>query len=96
LNELSDGRIECVNISDSDIYQFQGWLTFKKYQHRATWENVANSQIFLLLNEDIYENFKDTPMVACGEEVYNWNGYRVLVYDKDFFVNTYAGQYIID
>lgn len=96
INELSDGRIECVNIIDSDITRFHGWLTFKKYEHIATWENLAVSQIFLLLNEDIYINFKDTKMVSNGELVYDWDGYKVLVYDKDFFVNNYAHQYTID
>lgn len=93
VNELSNGRIECVNIRDSDINQIFPWLTFKKYLDSETWENINNSQIFILLDSDIYDDFRQNPMILDGSLIYDENGYLILVYDKEYFIQTYGSQY---
>lgn len=93
VNELSNGRIECVNIKDSDITQVYEWLTFKKYLNSETWKNVSCDRIFLLLDSDIYETFEQTPMVQAGSFVYDEDGYVILVYDKEYFIANFGEQY---
>ncbi len=95
-NELSDGRIETVTIREDDITRMYQWLTSKEYLHSQTWKDCAGSQIFLLLDDDIYENFQELSMVKDGECVYEENGYKILVYDKNYFINTYGNLYFVD
>lgn len=95
-NELSDGYVEIVTVRDDDITQMYRWLTSKRYLHSETWRNVDNSRIFFLIDDNIYEENVQLPMVADGECIYEENGYRILVYDKEYFIGTYGSQYFID
>lgn len=96
VNELSDGQIECVNIRDDDITKINGWLTFKKYFKKETWEKVSNDRIFLLLDGEIYESFQQETIVQEGEQIYDENGYVILVYEKEYFLNTFGHLYFSD
>lgn len=95
-NELSNGRIETVTIREDDITQMYTWLTSKEYLHSETWKNSRGNEIFLLLDDDIYEKFQELSMVMDGEIIYEENGYKILIYDKNYFINTYGNQYFID
>lgn len=95
-NELSDGRVETVSIREDDITRMYTWLTSKNYLHSETWRNCRGSEIFLLLDDDIYEAFRELPMVTDGEVIYEENGYKILIYDKNYFIDTYGSQYFID
>lgn len=96
VNELSNGRVECVNIRDEDITQFYPWLTFKKYLRSETWENISSDSIFILLDGGLYENFADHPMIQAGTKVYDQNGYVIVVYEKEYFLRTFGNQYFAD
>lgn len=95
-NELSDGYVELVTVREDDITKMYGWLTSKRYLHSQTWRNVNSDRIFFLIDDDIYEANENLPMVLDGECIYEENGYRILVYDKEYFINVYGNQYFID
>lgn len=95
-NELSDGRIETVTVREDDITQMYTWLTSKEYLHSETWKSSKGNEIFFLLDDDIYEMFQELSMVMDGEIIYEENGYKILIYDKNYFINTYGSQYFID
>ncbi|MDD6571935.1 MAG: hypothetical protein PUF12_06025 [Thermoflexaceae bacterium] len=96
VNELSDGRVECVNIRDEDITQINPWLTFKKYLRSENWKNVSSDSIFILLDGGQYENFAEHPMIQAGTQVYDQNGYVIVVYDKEYFISAFGNQYFVD
>lgn len=95
-NELSDGYVELVTVREDDITKMYGWLTAKRYLQPQTWKNINNERIFFLIDDDIYEMNQNLPMVLDGECIYEENGYKILVYDKEYFINTYGNQYFIE
>lgn len=95
-NELSDGRVELVTVKDDDITQIYPWLTSKRYLHSGTWRDINSDRIFLLIDDDIYEREQELDMILDGECIYEENGYRILIYDKDYFINVYGNRYFID
>lgn len=95
-NELSDGYVELVTVREDDITKMYGWLTSKKYLYPETWKNIDNERIFFLIDDDIYEMNENLPMVLDGECIYEENGYKILVYNKEYFIKTYGNQYFLE
>lgn len=93
INELTDGRIECINVKDENLLEFCGWLTFKKYQNKQTWQNIACDRIFLLLDDDVYEAHREDEMLLDGQLVYDDCGYVIFTYEKAEFVEKYSSYY---
>lgn len=93
INELSNGKIECVNVKDENLQELYGWLTFKKYQNPQMWNNLTCDWIFVLLDCGMYEEHQNSEMIQDGELVYDDAGYVVLVYNKNQFVEKYSGFY---
>lgn len=96
VNELSDGRVECVTVKDTDPAQIYPWLTFKKYMKQDMWKALRTEKIFFLLDDDVYQTFEEDEMIKEGEVWYNGNGYTILVYDREKFVADYSWQYCIE
>lgn len=95
-NELSNGRVEVVSVREDDITKLYPWLTSKRYLHSQTWSNVDDNRIFFLIDDDIYEANEELSMLLDGECIYEENGYKILVYDKTYFINVYGSQYFVD
>lgn len=96
IEELSDGRVESVNIKDSDITQINPWLTFKKYLHSETWRNISSPNIFIMLDSGMYDIHSEHPMIQAGTKSYDQNGYVILEYEKEYFIETFGNQYFVD
>lgn len=94
--EISNGQIELVNIQEDDITNLSSWLTSKDYEHSKTWQNIESDSIFVLLDSSVYERYADHPMLCDGNLVYDENGFDIVVFEKNHFIEMYGSQYYTD
>lgn len=97
LTELTDGEVSVVNIDELYFIEPYEWLMPSRFLERKTWEEEESENFFLLLyymdlaNMELEDNPCAFELLDKGEKVYDENGYMVFFYDKNTFIDTFAG-----
>lgn len=87
MTELSEGKINIVNILDINSMRPYEWLMPRRYIADSIYSTYADGRVFLLLTVEEYATYVNSYLLQNynGECVYNENGYVVYEYDKEQF-----------
>lgn len=95
ITELTDGKVNVVNVYGEYLPATYHWLLSKRYIRRETWENTETEQVFILLTPDEVQFNSDSEILKEGKLVYE-NSYYIFVYDKDDFMNKYGERIFLE
>lgn len=95
ITELTDGKVDVVNVYEEYLPASYHWLLSKKSIRRETWENAEEEKVFILLTPDEVKNNSDKDILTEGELVYE-DEYYIFIYDREFFIKKYGERIFLE
>lgn len=90
ITELADGAVEVCSVSGCEPFTVYDWLMPERYLEKDILDDIDGNQLFILLTWEEYEEYKASEVIqVAGEPVYDGNGYKIFVYDKEKFWQEY-------
>lgn len=95
ITELTDGKVDVVNIMSEGLVSPYHWLTTKRYYRESEWKKREEDKVFLLLSHEEVSSNENEAILKAGELVY-MDEYYIFTYDKKYIMDTHGQKLFVD